>query len=123
MSLLLHFTAYGRPVSGPAVVLALCLVGPDLAHAVDTTPEHVHLAAALRQIDVIERLVAHEAERPQERRARYHFDYARLCEDIQRIRSGIRDYLTPPRAQPRDPAELLGDYRQPDRSSNAEEDQ
>jgi hypothetical protein len=27
------------------------------------------------------------------------------------VRSGLRDYLTPPRAQPRDPAELAGQYR------------
>ena len=37
---------------------------------------------------------------------------AKLREDIERVRSGIRDYLTPQRAQPRDPATLIGDYRQ-----------
>ena len=35
-----------------------------------------------------------------------------LREDIKRVRSGIRDYLTPQRAQPRDSVSLIGDYRQ-----------
>lgn len=45
-------------------------------------------------------------------RARYHFDYTRLTADLQRMRAGINDYLTPQRAQPRAPAALQGDYRQ-----------
>jgi RAQPRD family integrative conjugative element protein len=49
---------------------------------------------------------------------RYHFDYARLRQDIERIRGGIRDYLAPKRAQPRDPTTLIGDYR---RESEADE--
>ncbi|MCQ9186712.1 hypothetical protein KMT30_48280, partial [Streptomyces sp. IBSBF 2953] len=42
---------------------------------------------------------------------RYRFDYHQLIQDIQRIRRGVRSYLSPSRAQPRDPAELVGDYR------------
>lgn len=118
MSTLLHSTALGRLVSGPAIVLALFLAGPAFAHAADTTLEHARLATALRQLDVIERLVVQEVERPQQRHTRYFFDYIRLSADLERIRAGIRDYLTPQRAQPRDPIELLGDYRQPDRPSD-----
>lgn len=95
----------------PALVLGLCLAGH--ASADDATPEHARLAAALRQLDSIERLVAQQAEQPPDARARYYFDYSRLAADLERVRGGIRDYLTPSRAQPRDPAELLGDYRQP----------
>ncbi|NQD97042.1 hypothetical protein HP532_30740, partial [Pseudomonas sp. CrR25] len=83
------------------------------ASADDATPEHARLAAALRQLDSIERLVAQQATQAPDERARYHFDYGRLAADLERVRGGIRDYLTPSRAQPRDPAELLGDYRQP----------
>ena len=54
-------------------------------------------------------------------RARYHFDYGRLAADLERVRGGIHDYLTPSRAQPRDPAELLGDYRQPAAALEAQE--
>lgn len=95
----------------PALLLGLCLV--DQAGADDATPEHARLAAALRQLDSIERLVAQQAVQEPDERARYYFDYSRLAADLERVRNGIRDYLTPSRAQPRDPAELLGDYRQP----------
>ena len=36
----------------------------------------------------------------------------RLHKDIERVRQGVRDYLAPKRAQPRDPLELLGQFRQ-----------
>lgn len=97
-----------------ALLLGLYLSGNACAD--DATPEHARLAAALRQLDSIERLVAQQAaqaaQAPDER-ARYHFDYGRLAADLERVRGGIRDFLTPSRAQPRDPAVLLGDYRQP----------
>lgn len=94
-----------------ALLLGLCLAGHVSAD--DATPEPARLAAALRQLDSIERLVAQQAAQQHDEHARYHFDYARLSADLDRVRAGIRDYLTPTRAQPRDPAVLLGDYRQP----------
>ncbi|HIE4272005.1 TPA: RAQPRD family integrative conjugative element protein [Pseudomonas aeruginosa] len=94
-----------------ATLLGLCLAAH--AGADDATPEHARLAAALRQLDSIERLVAQQATQPPDAGARYHFDYGRFAADLERVRSGIRDYLMPSRAQPRDPAELLGEYRQP----------
>lgn len=94
-----------------ALLLGLCVSGH--ASADDATPEHARLAAALRQLDSIERLVAQQAAQQQDERARYHFDYARLTADLERVRAGIHNYLTPTRAQPRDPALLFGDYRQP----------
>ncbi len=94
-----------------ALLLGLCVSGH--ASADDATPEHARLAAALRQLDSIERLVAQQAAQQQDERTRYHFDYARLTADLERVRAGIHDYLTPTRAQPRDSALLFGDYRQP----------
>nr|WP_273649646.1 RAQPRD family integrative conjugative element protein [Pseudomonas aeruginosa] len=44
----------------------------------------------------------------------------RVRKDLQRVRAGIQDYLTPPRAQPRDPVELSGDYRQSSPPSDQE---
>lgn len=70
------------------------------------------LTAMLRQIDLIDRLAVNAASAATGHRTRYHFDHARLSEDLQRVRAGIQDYLTPPRAQPRDPVELSGNYRQ-----------
>ncbi|HCA3880593.1 TPA: conjugal transfer protein [Salmonella enterica] len=43
---------------------------------------------------------------------RYYFDYPRINSDISTLRSGIEHYLTPARAQPRDTAALVGQYRE-----------
>ncbi|MCO6056802.1 RAQPRD family integrative conjugative element protein [Pseudomonas sp. MOB-449] len=92
------------------LLLGLCSSGYSATD--DTTPEQAHLAAMLRQLDSIERLVEQHAAQQRPERARFYFDYARLSADLERMRAGIRDYLSPSRAQPRDPAQLLGDYRQ-----------
>lgn len=109
--LLLPADRHHAPSLPLALLLGLCLSGH--ASADNSTSEHTRLAAALRQLDSIERLVAQQAAQQHDEHARYHFDYARLSADLDRVRAGIRDYLTPTRAQPRDPAVLLGDYRQP----------
>jgi RAQPRD family integrative conjugative element protein len=41
---------------------------------------------------------------------RYRLDYMRLRQDVDRVRDGIEHYLSPSRAQPSDPSELIGDY-------------
>lgn len=105
-------SANGHQAPGFVFVLMLGLGLTSHAGADDSTPEHARLAAALRQLDSIERIVAQQAVQPLDESSRYHFDYARLAADLQRVRNVIRDYLTPTRAQPRDPALLLGDYRQ-----------
>jgi RAQPRD family integrative conjugative element protein len=66
----------------------------------------------IRQIDTLDTL-AQQASRNEtpESDARYRFDFVRLIQDIQRIRQGVQNYLSPSRAQPRDPIELVGDYR------------
>jgi len=95
------------------LVLSLSCLGVSAqAGTTDSAPEQERLTAALRQLDGIERLIAPEAERPIDEHARYFFDYARMRADVQRIRAGIQDYLTPSRAQPRDANQLFGDYRQ-----------
>ncbi|WP_036998000.1 RAQPRD family integrative conjugative element protein [Pseudomonas chlororaphis] len=77
------------------------------------------LAVLMRQLDGLERQVEHSAVLATDgytpNGSRYHFDYVRLREDMHRIRGGIQDYLTPTRAQPRDPVELRGDYRRESR--------
>lgn len=74
--------------------------------------EQDQLSLILQQLDTIEHLAA----RPQtassaESAERYRFDYPRLTQDIQRIRQGVQGYFSPSRAQPRDPREIVGDYR------------
>ena len=69
------------------------------------------MALLVRQLNQLER-TALEAQKLSDVSAhRYHFDYARLQADLARVRGGLEDYLSPPRAQPRDPDELSGQYR------------
>lgn len=93
-------------------LLAISVLSAEPVFAGDGATEQAQLAALIRQLDMIDRLAEHSASLPHPDGSRYHFDYARLREDIVRVRQGIRDYLVPQRAQPRDPVELLGDYRQ-----------
>jgi RAQPRD family integrative conjugative element protein len=90
---------------------ALLFAAPGLALAVDG-PEAERLAAILRQLDLIDRQAESAAQVSPGASARTRFDYLRLREDLLRIRTGVNDYLAPRRAQPRDPLELHGDYRQ-----------
>lgn len=110
----------GRREPTLALVLAIALTSASPASAGGGTPEHAQLAALARQLDLLERTAHHSANLARAERARYHFDYARLQQDIERIRQGLHDYLTPQRAQPRDPVELLGDYRQSNHPSDEE---
>lgn len=95
-----------------ALVLSLAVLRP--AHAADDALEHEQLAALVSQVELADRLAEHLADQAAStaslERTRYHFDYARLRTDLQRLRAGLQDYLVPLRAQPRDPAPLAGDY-------------
>lgn len=92
-----------------AVLLAVSLLGLQPAIA-DDTLEREQLAALASQLDLIDRLAEHAANTAPQERARYHFDYARLRDDLKRVRTGVQDFLAPQRAQPRDPVPLAGDY-------------
>lgn len=77
-----------------------------------STQEQVQLCLIQQQLDTIERLVTRaKTASTAESLERYRFDYPRLSQDIQRIRHGVQGYLSPSRAQPRDPTELVDDYR------------
>lgn len=72
--------------------------------------EHANVNAMLRQLNALEDTAQRSTLIVAEPRQRYAFDYERLTNDIAVIRQGLKDYLSPPRAQPRDPVELSGDY-------------
>ena len=101
-----------RPDSSKRLVmlvagLAMCWS----AQSSDNALENTQLALLERQLNQLER-TALEAQKLAESHAhRYHFDYARFQADLTRMRNGIEDYLSPPRAQPRDTQELSGQYR------------
>lgn len=90
-----------------ALTLAACLT----SSAADESDDRLRLTAISRQLDLIERLAREGQAAGFAEGARYHFDYARLREDLARMRTGIEDYLTPTRAQPRDPSSLDGYYQ------------
>ena len=70
------------------------------------------LTLLIRQLDTLDTLVQRASRfEAAKSNTRYRFDYPRLTHDIQRIRQGVKGYLSPSRAQPRDPTELVGDYR------------
>lgn len=92
-----------------AVTLAAGLSVYGLS-AADSDLENERLAALVRQLDMLDRLAA-QASVSSNTNNRYHFDYARLRQDVARIRTGIEEYLSPRRAQPRDPDPLNGEYR------------
>jgi len=103
--------AIGRRGAQCGLSLLLAMVLPSAAFA-DAAIQRQEPAAALRQLDGLERLVRHsEANTPVIAGERYHFDYPRLLADLAQVRTGIQTYLSPSRAQPRDLTELSGDYR------------
>ncbi len=94
------------------LLLTGLIVGASPMAWAQTPAQRQELTAALRQLDALERTVAHSAAHtPIVPGERYHFDYPRLQADLARVRVGIQNHLTPSRAQPRDPSELAGDYR------------
>ena len=99
-------------VASTRYLLPLVLIVVHGASLAGSDPERGELGLILQQLDTIERLATRaEAANASEPGERYRFDYPRLTQDIQRIRQGVQGYLSPSRAQPRDPAELVGDYR------------
>lgn len=102
-----------RAIAVAALVVAFAagLGAPSLARAADAASERADLAVILRELNLIDRL-ADNAQAVAQQKSRYHFDYRRLRGDVSRVRSGIHDYLAPPRAQPRDPVVLSGEYRE-----------
>jgi RAQPRD family integrative conjugative element protein len=114
-------------LAAAALVFAAAGIAPvvaaDAPDNTATTAEGEVLAAVVRQLDLLDRLAERAAAVSPPERARYHFDHARLREDVKRVRAGVQDYLVPQRAQPRDPVQLTGDYtlgRSTDEKANKE---
>ena len=104
-----------------ALLLATVGLQPAIAaDGSDNAAEREMLAAVTRQLELLDRLAERGATTAPQERARYHFDYARLRADLQRMRAGVRDYLVPQRAQPRDPVPLAGDYTRSGAASDKE---
>lgn len=92
-----------------SVALIACCLTP-IAFAGPAVDEHQQLTFVLRQLDAADGLSTAHTNAVIDPNARYTFDYARLSADIDLIRQGINGYLTPSRAQPRNPPDLTGHY-------------
>lgn len=94
-----------------ALQLATLWAWASSAFATDTDLHRQDLANALRQLELLDRFVANVASTYQPNPSeRYHFDHDGLREDLRRVHAGIQAYLSPPRAQPREPEPLAGHY-------------
>lgn len=105
-----RLTALTRRIALPGLIV---LIGCSLAvshAAAASASEQANLDVMIRQLNALENTARRSAQVADEPGKRYFFDYQRLAGDIARIRHGLEGYLTPTRAQPRDPVELSGQY-------------
>ncbi|WAH60970.1 hypothetical protein LZ023_16290 [Pseudomonas silvicola] len=91
------------------ILLAVLLPLPVLAQEEFEARE---LGLIIKQLDAIDQMADRsKIAAPAAGEPRYHFDYGQLARDLQRIRRGVNDYLTPSRAQPNELTQLSGFYR------------
>jgi len=92
-------------------LITLLGCGLHIPHAsAASASEQANLEVMIRQLNALEDTARRSAAVADEPGKRYFFDYQRFAGDIEHIRHGLEGYLTPSRAQPRDPAEISGDY-------------
>ncbi|WP_070095625.1 RAQPRD family integrative conjugative element protein [Pseudomonas sp. NBRC 111139] len=91
-------------------LLVICLA--TLPAVAQESRERSDLGLVQRQFIAIDQL-AERAESSSDDAVgtRYRFDYPRFAADLERVREGIQEYLSPSRAQPADLVELAGQYR------------
>ena len=105
----LHSLANARRLATAGLLLAFTVSLPSVAAGADDSEREV-LEALTRHLESARRLAGRAASIAPQDADRYHFDYLRLQGDLARVRAGIKDYLVPQRAQPRDPLPVSGDY-------------
>lgn len=104
-----------------ALLLTTLWLWASNASATDPDLHRQNLANALHQLDLLDRFLATVGSTYQPSPSdRYYFDHTRLRADLQQVRVGIKAYLSPPRAQPREPEPLSGDYRLSSRAVDAQ---
>ena len=100
----------GRFGLAGGLAIVLC-IATSPAESAGTASEQANVDVMIRQLNAIEAVARRSAELPSDGSSRYRLDYNRLAADLARIRQGLQDYLAPSRAQPRDVAELSGQYQ------------
>lgn len=94
--------------AGLIVVLGTC-TQVETGHAASAS-ERTNVEVMIRQLNALEDTAHRSAQVANEPGQRFFLDYERLAGDIGRIRHGLENYLSPSRAQPRDPVEIAGSY-------------
>ncbi|EHK90243.1 RAQPRD family integrative conjugative element protein [Aggregatibacter actinomycetemcomitans] len=91
-----------------ALAITLCSLPTAIAS------EQSELAQAMRQLNAAEQaLMRAKNQARTEVKHRFYFDYPSARADINKVRSGINNYINSERAQPRNPKQLKdlsGDY-------------
>lgn len=105
----LSFVSARRILCGSLIAIAGSLLAVPTVEAASAS-EQTNIEVMIRQLNALEDSARRSATIASEPGQRYYFDYVRLASDIERVRQGLQEYLTPSRAQPRDPAELAGKY-------------
>ncbi|MCK3850550.1 conjugal transfer protein [Pseudomonas sp. W2Jun17] len=105
-----RLTALTRRIALPGLIVLIGCSLPVSRAAATSASEQANLDVMIRQLNALEDTARRSAQVADEPGKRYFFDYQRLAGDIARIRHGLEGYLTPSRAQPRDPVELSGQY-------------
>lgn len=107
------------PLPQPLSKLATIILISACAHASSAyaapASERTHLEMMIRQLNALEDTARRSGSIAHEPGKRYFFDYPRFADDIERVRLGIEGYLTPNRAQPRDPVEMSDTYTKKER--------
>lgn len=106
---LLSFASARRIVCGSLIGITGSFLAVPTAKAASAS-EQTNIEVMIRQLNALEDSARRSAAISSQPGQRYYFDYERLAADIERVRRGLQEYLTPSRAQPRDPAELSGKY-------------
>ena len=76
----------------------------------DAEGEREQLARVIHELQAIETLLR-DAELQADPNARVRFRYDWLRQDLERMRSGVQEHISAPRAEPRSFPPLRGDYR------------
>ncbi len=106
---LLSVATARRILCGSLIAITGSFLAVPTAEAASAS-EQTNIEVMIRQLNALEDSARRSAALSSEPGQRYYFDYERLAGDIERVRQGLQEYLTPSRAQPRDPAELAGKY-------------
>lgn len=112
MTVKIHFNFkpyFFTPTALLAMFVMLVLSAPVFAQ--EREMQHAQLQAFSRQLEQMQIVIADDLKRSPQKGERYYFDYQRFQNDLKQVQQGLEDYLTPKRAQPRDPVEILGHYQ------------